>query len=292
MPATQDRRGGYAPAARFADGVERCAVARRTTGLTPTIGEVKEEGRLPMSRRLPAPLRAAAALLAGVLLLAGCGPKAPSRPLTPQEVRMRQQAYDFNRTIAEGVGVGILGGAAAGAGIGALANPRDRGEGAIIGAIIGGVVGGIAGGMTGKYYADKKANYANEEQRLDAIIADLQEQNASLAALVDATRAVCDADQQKLARIESDLAAQRMTRAEADRQLAAIDDNREVLAATIKDLQKRRGEWLEIAADARSDTSSNRIAALDAEIATLEARISEMESELNALNSRRASVVG
>jgi len=245
-----------------------------------------------MSQRLPAPIRATAAMMAGVLLFGGCAASAPSRPLTPQEARMRQQSKDFNRTIAEGVGIGILGGAAAGAGIGAAVNSRDRGEGAIIGAIIGGVVGGIAGGMTGKYYADKKATYANEEQRLDAIIADLREQNMSLAELVVATKTVCDADQQKLARIQSDLAAQRITRADADRQLAAIDDNREVLEATIADLKKRRGEWLEVANDARSDTSSNRIAALDAEIATLETRISEMESELNALNSRRASVVG
>lgn len=236
--------------------------------------------------------RAVAAVMAGIMLLGGCAASQPTRPLTPQEARMRAQASDFKRTIAEGVGLGILGGAAVGAGLGAASNRRDRGEGAIIGAIIGGVVGGIAGGFTGHYYAQKKQSYANEEQRLDAIIADLQDQNRSLATLVDATKTVCQADEQKLAQIQSDLAAQRITRAQADRQLKTIDDNREVLEATLADLRKRQSEWREVANEARQDTNSNRIAELDSEIATLESRIAEMEGELNALNSRRASVVG
>jgi outer membrane murein-binding lipoprotein Lpp len=237
-------------------------------------------------------MRAMAAAMAGIMLVGGCAATAPARPLTPQEARMRAQSADFKRTIAEGVGIGMLAGAATGAGIGAAAYGKDRGQGAIVGAIIGGVMGGIAGGIAGNYYAQKKQAYANEEMRLDAIIADLQAQNTSLAQLVDATRTVVQADQQKLDRIQQDLAAQRITRAEADRQLAAIDDNRRVLDQTVRDLQKRKSEWLEVAAEARTDTSSARIASLDAEIATLESRIAEMQTELDALNSRRASVVG
>src|SRR5262245_44060286 len=106
---------------------------------------------MPTTIRRRCAMRAVAATMAGIMLLGGCAPAAPARPLTPQEARMRAQATDFNRTLAEGVGLGLLAGAATGAGIGAAAYGRDRGQGALVGALIGGLVGGIAGGVAGNY---------------------------------------------------------------------------------------------------------------------------------------------
>src|SRR5262245_7719631 len=120
------------------------------------------------SQRRRCETRVVAATMAGIMLLGGCAARVPARPLTPQEAQLRAQSRDFKRTIAEGVGLGLLAGAAAGAAIGAAALPQDRATGAIVGAIIGGVAGGIGGGVAGRYTADKKQRYANEEQRLDA----------------------------------------------------------------------------------------------------------------------------
>ena len=123
--------------------------------------------------------RATAAVVAAAMLVASCAGAGgdpqftdPGRPLTSAEMRMRQQANDFDRTLAEGVAIGALGGAAAGAGIGALAGGNNRGTSALIGAGIGAVLGSLAGYTAGSYYAKKKGQYADQEQLLDSMIAD------------------------------------------------------------------------------------------------------------------------
>ncbi len=74
---------------------------------------------------------------------------------------------DSTRTKAEGTGFGALLGAAAGAGIGALAG---GGDGALIGAAAGAALGGAGGYAAGSYVAERKQEYANEEDRLDGEI--------------------------------------------------------------------------------------------------------------------------
>lgn len=237
-------------------------------------------------------VRAVALLCAGLIGVSSCAVTTPSRPLTPEEQRMRAQAADFNRTIAEGVVFGALLGAMAGAATGAAVKSKNRGEGAAIGAAIGALAGGVLGGAAGSYYADKKQQYANEEQRLNSIIADLRQQNTELAKLVDSTRIVVAADQQRLNQIDQDLASKRISRQQAQRQLAAVDENIRFLQQTVSTLRERRADWQAVADNARADTASGRVQQMDQEIDRLEQQIRLMESELNALTSRRASVVG
>ena len=250
-----------------------------------------------MERMLSYRFQALAGVLVVVLLVNGCATASSGgdtgRPLTPAEERMRQQSSDYDRTIAEGIGVGALAGAALGAGIGAAASGGNRGKGAAIGAVIGGLVGAAAGGMTGQYYADKKKQYANEEQLLDSIIADLETENRRLDSLVADTRTVVADDHRKLDQVRSDLAANRVSRQEASRRLAAVDSNRKVLAATIAKLRNRRDEWREVAQKARADGAGNpKVAQIDQEINRLESQVALMQHELDAINSRRSSVVG
>lgn len=241
--------------------------------------------------------QALAGVLVVVLLVNGCATASsggdPGRPLTPAEERVRQQSSDYDRTIAEGIGVGALAGAALGAGIGAAASGGNRGKGAAIGAVIGGLVGAAAGGITGQYYGEKKKQYANEEQLLDSIIADLETENRRLDTLVADTRTVVAADQRKLDQVRNDLVANRVSRQEASRRLAAVDSNRKVLADTIAKLRNRRDEWRDVAHKARADGAGNpKVAQIDQEINRLESQIALMQHELDAINSRRASVVG
>lgn len=250
-----------------------------------------------MERMLSYRFQALAGVLVVVLLVNGCATASSGgdtgRPLTPAEERMRQQSSDYDRTIAEGIGVGALAGAALGAGIGAAASGGNRGKGAAIGAVIGGLVGAAAGGMTGQYYADKKKQYANEEQLLDSIIADLETENRRLDSLVADTRTVVADDHRKLDQVRSDLAANRVSRQEASRRLAAVDSNRKVLAATIAKLRNRRDEWRSVAQKARADGAGNpKVAQIDQEINRLESQVALMQHELDAINSRRSSVVG
>ncbi len=92
---------------------------------------------------------------------------------------------DRSLTIAQGTGIGIVGGGGIGAGIGAALGGK---EGAAIGAAIGSVIGGIGGCLWGNSVAKKKEQCANTEEfiranskHLENRIAQLSKQNDSLA---------------------------------------------------------------------------------------------------------------
>ena len=251
-----------------------------------------------MTSKTKVRFRATAVVVAGAMLLASCAGTSgaqftdPGRPLTPAEMRMRQQTSDFNRTLAEGVAIGAVGGAAAGAGIGALAGGDNRGTSALIGAGIGAVLGSLAGYAAGSYYAEKKGRYADQEQLLDAMIADARADNQKTEMLVRDSQTVAVADKQKLDQIKRDLAAKKISHEQAQKELAAVDSNRQVLESSITNLGKRRDEWRQAALEARSDANNPRVAQLDNEINKLDKQIALMQSELDAINARRLTVVG
>lgn len=205
---------------------------------------------------------------------------------------MYKQAQDYNKTVAQGVLVGALAGAAIGAGTGAAANSKNRGEGALIGMAIGAAIGALGGGAAGTYYAKKKQDYANKEQRLDAIIADLDRQNAELEQLVQSAQSVIEADTRKIDEVSADLAAKRISKKQAEQRLDAVDDNSKFLKQQIDSLKEARDEWIDVAEKARADTNSPKLQKLDEQIGRLQQQITELEGELDALTARRASVVG
>lgn len=243
--------------------------------------------------------RTLAATLVIALLVQGCatggmsspGQTADGPPPTAAEQKLAAQEADYNRTLAEGMAIGAIGGAAVGAGLGAAVT-RNRAMGALIGAGIGALVGTVAGGATGSYYAEKKKRYANEEDRLDSMIADAQAYNAKAEASLATTRVMVKEDQQKLATINREVAANRMSQAQAQKELAGIDRRRLLLTNTITSQKQRRDEWRQATAEARRDTGDPKVAQVDQQIAKLEGQIALMEHELEALNSRRATVVG
>lgn len=99
-------------------------------------------------------------------------------------------------------------------------------------------------------------------------------------------------DQQRLATIDQEVAANRMSKAQAERQLAGVDRRRQLLRDTIASQQARRDEWRQAVAEARRDSDNPKVAEVDQQIARLESQIALMQQELDALNSHRATVVG
>jgi hypothetical protein len=95
---------------------------------------------------------------------------------------------DTQRTQAEGTALGAGLGVALGAGIGAAVGGK---QGAALGALLGGLLGGGAGAAWGAHVASKKAQYANTEDYLDAVIqkaqimnGQTQQYNTSLASQI------------------------------------------------------------------------------------------------------------
>ena len=231
--------------------------------------------------------RAGVAPLALSLFLTACAtaPAHLERPLTPAEQRVRDQGSDFNRTIGEGAALGALVGAAIGA---------AAGGGKWQNIVAGAGAGAVAGGAGGYYYANKKERYFNEEERLDAILVDMRADNQKLEALVADAHTMITADNAAIDQTEHDLAAKRISLAQARKRMAAVDDNRAVLEKTIGGLKERRDEWRRTAAEARRDAgASPKVAEMEREIGTLETQVTRLQRELDQLTTRRrSSVVG
>ncbi|SUS05714.1 putative Glycine zipper [uncultured Defluviicoccus sp.] len=216
----------------------------------------------------------------------------PERELSPAEQRLQDLAADYNRTIFEGILIGAVSGAALGAGAGALAAKDNRAAGAATGAIIGAIGGAILGGTGGLYYANLKQQYADQEQRLDAMIEKLRAENAKMEDISAAVHTIVDENRAKIDKIAADLKAKRLSAEQAQRDLKAVDGACASLTKQIGNLRKSQERWREIAKDERAQGDNARIAQMDTEIDRIQGRLDTMQVELDSLTARRVSIVG
>lgn len=230
--------------------------------------------------------KAVALSLSVSLLLSACQTTgANDRPLTPAEQRMREQADTYNQTIFEGAAAGCAAGILAGILIGAAGGGKKNtmlADGAI-----GCVAGAAIGGGVGAYVADKQEKYATKEEQLDAMIADVKGENQRLAGLVTATQQVIVADKARLDQIDKDLAAGKITMAQAKEKIAAVDDNKAYLDNTIAELRKRQTNYADAASQTARGAPKSKVRAMNEEINTLEKQIAQLEAERDSLARRR-----
>jgi hypothetical protein len=247
--------------------------------------------------------RRLAGALAGTMLLTSCAQvqsmqdqlaslSEPERPLSPAEQKLKDQAADYNRTVFEGMLVGAVGGAALGAGVGAVAVSDNRTAGALTGALIGAVGGAVLGATGGYYYANLKQQYADQEQRLDALLVDLRAENQKMEGIVATVRAIVGENRAKLDRVAAELRTHKLNREQADHELSAVDGARKNLEKHLAGMRKSRERWQEIAASERAQGGGAKLAQMDHEIGKLESQIALMQTEIDGLAARRISVVG
>lgn len=188
-------------------------------------------------------------------------------------------ATDRQRTQAQGAGLGAAAGAAVGAAIGAATGGKG---GAVKGALIGGGIGLIGGLVYANHVANLKAQYASEEDYLDACIAaaenvnrETQQYNASLE------REIKDQEQE----------VDRLVKAYNNRQVtkAALKKKQQSLQTDLDEAQKR----LQRAKDEiviqrevlrrEQGKSQAQLAKLDGKIKQLEQSVAELEQTTNHL---------
>jgi uncharacterized protein HemX len=177
---------------------------------------------------------------------------------------------------------------AGGAGVGILAcmlgNPSNKAQCMLVSAA---VLCGV--GMGANYYMDYLRNqYANDEQRLDAMTADVRKDNQELRALTQSSRSVINDDKQKIAQIKKANTANQQQRSQAQRQLAQIDANTAFLRDKLANAQAKHQEWQKVAASQRG--SGARIDALDAEINNMQQQITALQNEIDQLSQQRSSI--
>ncbi|MBB3103015.1 hypothetical protein [Azomonas macrocytogenes] len=179
---------------------------------------------------------------------------------------------------------------AGGAAIGALAclvgNANDKGTCLAAAALV-----GCGVGMGANYYLDnRRAQYANDEQRLDVAIADVQKDNRELQDLTRTAQSVIDDDRRSLLKIKSDIAAKKVQKTQAQQRLVQIDKNASFLKDKLANAQAKQREWQKVAAAERNTASAARLDTLNAEINNMQKQISSLETEIDQLYKQRSSI--
>jgi len=212
----------------------------------------------------------------GTPTLAGAQPA----PLTPAEQQMRQDSDRFNKTVIGGVATG----AAIGAGVGLLAallsggNSKDARNAAIGGAVIGGIAGGVDGYVTAK----KEQAGRSEIRTLQAAAADVRQDNQKLQAFLDSSNTVLAEGKSRLAALQGDVAARRVSAQQAEEARKREEQNIASMNATLAQAKKTRDQYAQ-AAQQISNSPQNR-RDIDAEIANMNKNIGQLEGNIAEYN--------
>jgi hypothetical protein len=207
------------------------------------------------------------------------GAYSASRARTPAEAQVREESEAFDRSSMEACLV-VGGGAAL---LALLLSDGNRQRNAIIAAMAG---CGVGVG-TNQYIQGRRSQYANDEQRLRAMIRDVQADNARLGRLVAASRQVIDADLRQIETVDEAYRKRQISLAEARDRLRSVDANRAHLNRTLASVRERERRWRQVADSERRRSRPRSIEAMDREIDRLAAKAQGLEQELEVLAERR-----
>lgn len=230
-------------------------------------------------------------LLPSVVLVSGCntlptvggsaattsGSSVSRSQLSADEKKLRTQSAGFK---GKSYVQGCIAGAAAGALVGMLVRGDNRSKNVLIGA----AAGCGAGLAANAYIQSKRQQFSNNEDRINAIIADVRADNERLAGLITTTESVIAADRNKIAKVDAAYESKGISLQQARSQLASVRANRDHLQGTVKNLQENTDRWEEIAALEQS-TGANT-AELDAEISRMESKVNSMKREVALLDDQ------
>jgi hypothetical protein len=169
-------------------------------------------------------------LAACLLLLSSCATEAD---LTPAERELRATNQRFGLTVAEGAVLAAI----LGAGLGALASPKDRGRGAAIG----GLAGGVAGAGAGYFVARNNAARAGSEADYRQLIVSATQDADAYARSAAASRQIAASARADGAALDAAWRARRITAAAYAEQLQKYESDSEIIRTQIVDADQRAG---------------------------------------------------
>ena len=177
-----------------------------------------------------------------------------------------------------------IGGALIGVGGCALSNSKDKEKCMLKAALI-----GCGVGMGVNYYLDqRRSEYSNQQQRLDAMLADVEADNRRLQNLNQTAATVLAEDRSALAQIKKDIAQKKVDTVTAKQRLQEVDANTKFLQDTLADLKRRQQQWREVAQEEKA--AGANVAKLDAEINSMQTQIASLQAEIDSLFQQRSAI--
>lgn len=218
--------------------------------------------------------RSVASALVMSLVLSGCSTFPTTdveEDLTPEQVRLREQSEKFNTLVVQGAVLGALSAAAICAAAGA------EGWAEYVACM---AVGAVAGGAGGYWLAQKDKEFTSEEERLDAMIADVQTRNQDLESLNSNIEVVVAQNNQRVKEINAELVNGTMSKEEAGNQLQVVEKDRKIITEAIEGAQKRRDEFEYAMNEFSKENPDKNVQEFEREIAKMD-RLLATASELS-----------
>lgn len=150
-------------------------------------------------------------------------------------------------------------------------------------------IAGCGVGMGANAYLDnQRKKYASQELQLDAMIKDVESENARIQNATNVAKSVIASDKQTLASIEKEMAANTVKKEAVQKKIKGVDANIAYLRNTITDMKKHEKQWQDVSANMNktgSDTEN-----LDSKIALMHDKIGSLQGELDSLYTQRTAL--
>lgn len=214
----------------------------------------------------------------GSSMLSGNGNGATADPRLTQGNDAKFFSRSGYQACAAGAAAGMLGCA--------ITNPGNRTQCMIIAGL-----GACGVAMGANFYLDqRRSEYANTSERLEAMSADIQADTRNVIARTETAREVMEEDKARIERIQTDMAAQQLDQAAAERELAAIDSNIDILRRELANMRKKADGYQEVAAAERAEASPAEMASIEQDIDLMNQQVLALQQEVDELYNMRSAI--
>lgn len=179
---------------------------------------------------------------------------------------------------------------AVGAGVGVLSCLASNSSNKAACAIAAGIAAcGVA--MGANYYLDdRRAKYSDTNQRLQVMTQDIQNDTNHVIQRTEVAQRVMDDDKRIIAKIKQDKNAKRLDIAQANKDLATVDNNIALLNKDLKNMKAKANEYAKAAQKERAEGAGSKVNKMDQEISRMNQKVALLETEIDDLFSQRSAI--
>lgn len=157
------------------------------------------------------------------------------------------------------------------------------------------VVAGVAAcgvAMGANYYLDqRRSQYANTTERLNAMTTEVQKETDKVAERTNTLQRVIADDKQQIADIQKSIKAKTVDKAKAQKDIANIDQNLVLMRKDLTNMKGRVTEYEKVAKLERDSGSSQAdVKKVETEIAKMNSKVVALQQEVDGLYSQRSAI--
>ena len=148
--------------------------------------------------------------------------------------------------------------------------------------------------MGANYYLEqRRSQYSNATQRLDAMKADVKQDSQRVAMRTETMRNVIRDDKKRMADLQKSIKAKKINTEEARQDLASVDKNIEVMRKELKAMKDKTANYSQVLQDEKQGDAKGKkkeLGQVEAEIKKLNTQVAALEKEIDGAYSQRSAI--